>query len=68
MQIKLTREALIDTALRAALAVLIFTAICAVGFFCAWIGGVKPFTPDAGLAALFTFLWAAVAAVAVFLK
>lgn len=58
----------IEQVLRALFSGLVAALICGVGFFCAWIGGVKPFTPDAGLAALFTFLWAAVAAVAVFLK
>ena len=52
MQIKLTREALIDTALRATLAALIFTSICVAAFFCAWIGGVQPFTGEAGFIAL----------------
>ena len=68
MQIKLTREALIDTARRAALAVLIFTAICAVGFFCAWIGGVQPFTGQAGFISMLTFGVASVFASATFIR
>ena len=68
MQIKLTREALIDTALRAALAVLIFISICGAGFFCAWIGGVQPFTTDAGLIALMTLLPATLFASITFIR
>ena len=66
MQIKLTREALIDTALRAALAVLIFISICGAGFFCAWIGGVQPFTGQAGFISMLTFGVASVFASATF--
>ena len=68
MQIKLTREALIDTARSAVLSALIFTSICAAGFFCAWIGGVQPFTGEAGLIALVAVVTASTFASITFIR
>ncbi|EKK3318973.1 hypothetical protein PMI54_004294 [Salmonella enterica] len=44
----------------------VFVLICAIGLFCALAGGVQWGTFDAGMAALFTLLPAAVVAGAVY--
>lgn len=47
---------------RAVLATVLFLITLACGAFCMWIGGVKPFTADAGfLSAVIIFMAAAVA-------
>lgn len=68
MKIKLTRDDLIDVAIRAVLSALIFTTICAAGFFCAWIGGVQPFTGQAGFISMLTFGVASTFAAATFIR
>lgn len=43
--------------------VAVFIFLSALGLFCSWIGGVEPFTRDAGFAAVMTSivaLWSAI--------
>ncbi|EAY4772726.1 hypothetical protein S828_14595 [Salmonella enterica] len=49
-------------------AVCVFVLICAIGLFCALAGGVQWGTPDAGKAALSTFLPAVIFAVAFYVQ
>ena len=43
-----------DKVIKMVLAAMVFSFVCAAGWFCAWIGGVQPFTAQAGLIAFAT--------------
>ena len=54
-----------DRIIKMVLPALVFSFVCAAGWFCAWIGGVQPFTEQAGLIALSTISVASCMAVGV---
>lgn len=43
---------------------LLFSFVCSAGWFCAWIGGVEPFTQAAGLISAMTIILASFVALA----
>ena len=45
---------MLDRIIKMVLPALVFSFVCAAGWFCAWIGGVQPFTGLAGLIAFAT--------------
>ena len=47
-----------DRIIKMVLPALVFSFVCAAGWFCAWIGGVQPFTEQAGLIAFVTLFFA----------
>ena len=55
-----------DRIIKMVLPALVFSFVCAAGWFCAWIGGVQPFTEQAGAIALITLFVASCLALGVF--
>ena len=49
---------MLDRIIKMVLSALVFSFVCAAGWFCAWIGGVQPFTEQAGLIAFVTLFFA----------
>lgn len=54
-----------DRIIKMVLPTLVFSFVCAAGWFCAWIGGVQPFTGLAGSIAFITISFASCVAVGV---
>lgn len=49
-------------------AVIAFVVVELLGFFCAWIGGIAPYTTQAGFSAVLSIFIGAVAAFFVFME
>lgn len=56
---------MLDRIIKMVLPALVLSFVCICGWFCAWIGGVQPFTAQAGLIAFATIFFGSCMALAV---